>query len=117
MKEKGICGTESGQEDIIAELKANALNDDDAYRLSEFFKVYSDETRVKIINLLDQREICVHEIAAILDMSQSAISHQLKILRQYQLVKPRKEGKHVFYSLSDNHVIQIFENGLEHINE
>lgn len=117
MEKQVICATESSKDDIIDELKKTALNEDDAYRLSEFFKVYGDVTRIRIIQLLNQKEICVHEIAAILNMSQSAISHQLKILRQYQLVRPRKEGKHVFYSLSDDHVIQIFNNGLEHVNE
>lgn len=117
MNKKAICGSNGDQSEVIAELKEKMLSDDDSYKLAEFFKVYGDSTRVKIINLLNNREICVHEIASILEMSQSAISHQLKILRHYQLVKPRKEGKHVFYSLSDDHVIQIFNNGLEHINE
>ncbi|MEG0283879.1 MAG: metalloregulator ArsR/SmtB family transcription factor [Erysipelotrichales bacterium] len=114
---KDICGTDMGHEDLIKENKANTLCDDHAYHLAEFFKVYSDETRLKIIHLLSLKELCVHEIAGILDMSQSAISHQLKVLRNQKLVKPRKSGKHVFYSLSDDHVVTIFKNGLDHIVE
>ena len=67
--------------------------------------------------MLSLEESCVHEIAAVLSISQSAISHQLKALRNAKLVKPRKSGKHVYYSLSDHHVLEIFKNGLEHIKE
>lgn len=112
-----VCASNHGNEDIIDKLEKQQLNEDDSYNLSEFFKVYGDETRIRIMYLLSIQEVCVHEISAILNMSQSAISHQLKVLRQYKLVKPRKEGKHVFYSLSDDHVIQILNNGLEHIHE
>lgn len=104
------------EKDMIL-IKNNTLNEDDAYQLSEFFKVFGDTTRIRILHLLSINEICVHEISSILDISQSAISHQLKILRDTKLVKPRKVGKHVYYSLSDDHVLKIFENGLEHIKE
>lgn len=104
------------EKDMIL-IKNNTLNEDDAYQLSEFFKVFGDTTRIRILHLLSINEICVHEISSILDISQSAISHQLKILRDTKLVKPRKAGKHVYYSLSDDHVLKIFENGLEHIKE
>lgn len=112
-----ICLNESDNDIIIDKLKASTMKYDDAYNLSEFFKVYGDITRIRIIHLLAKQEVCVHEIAASLDMSQSAISHQLKMLRQFKLVKPRKVGKHVFYSLADDHVIEILNNGLEHIHE
>lgn len=112
-----VCASDIGNEELIKELSKKAINQDDAYDLSEFFKVYGDITRIRIIQLLSIQEVCVHEIAASLDMSQSAISHQLKMLRQFKLVKPRKVGKHVYYSLADDHVIEIFNNGLEHINE
>lgn len=104
------------EKDMIL-IKNNTLNEDYAYQLSEFFKVFGDTTRIRILHLLSINEICVHEISSILDISQSAISHQLKILRDTKLVKPRKAGKHVYYSLSDDHVLKIFENGLEHIKE
>ena len=85
--------------------------------LSEFFKVFGDPTRLKILLLLNERELCVHVIAEVIDMHQTAVSHQLKILRQSRLVKYRKEGKHVFYSLNDDHIRKIIEIGLEHIQE
>ena len=72
--------------------------------LSEFFRVFGDPTRLKILSILDGKELCVHVIADIIDMQQTAVSHQLKILRQSRLVKYRKNGKHVFYSLNDNHI-------------
>ena len=85
--------------------------------LSEFFKVFGDPTRLKILFLLEGHELCVHVIAEIIDMQQTAVSHQLKILRQSRLVKYRKEGKHVFYSLNDNHIKDLLRTGLEHIKE
>ncbi len=85
--------------------------------LSEFFKVFSDPTRLKILFILEKQELCVHIIAEALEMQQTAISHQLKILRQSRLVKYRKEGKHVYYSLNDNHIKEILKTGLEHIKE
>ena len=108
---------ETEKDAIIEELEDKILAEDQAYDLSEFYKVFGDITRIRILHLLSLKEICVHEISAILDISQSAVSHQLKILRQNKLVKPRKDGKHVYYSLTDDHVLQIFKNGLEHINE
>lgn len=117
MKEnKDIC-LETNQDETIINLQNKTLDEDEAYHLAEFYKVFGDITRIRILHLLAIEEICVHEIAAILDVSQSAISHQLKILRQSKLVKPRKKGKHVFYSLADDHVLQIFKNGLEHLSE
>jgi ArsR family transcriptional regulator len=102
----------------LKELVSNKLMDDEqAQLLSEFFKLYSDQTRIRIIELLSCDEVCVHDIASVLDMSQSSISHQLKTLRQHRIVKTRKEGKHIFYSLNDDHIMQIFKNGLDHINE
>ncbi len=116
MDKKSIC-LEENLDEIIEELIKKTLSEDDAYELSEFFKVFGDITRIRILHLLSLEEICVHEIAAILNVSQSAISHQLKVLRNAKLVKPRKVGKHVYYSLSDHHVLEIFKNGLEHIKE
>ncbi|MGI5838849.1 MAG: ArsR/SmtB family transcription factor [bacterium] len=83
--------------------------------LAELFKVLGDPTRIRIIHLLSLQEMCVCNIAAALDMSQSAISHQLRLLRSFRLVKYRKEGKSVFYSLDDDHIHSLFAQGLEHL--
>ncbi|NMA65168.1 MAG: winged helix-turn-helix transcriptional regulator [Clostridiaceae bacterium] len=89
----------------------------DIYNLADFFKVLGDSTRAKIISALDISEMCVCDLAVLLNMTKSAISHQLRALRQANLVKHRREGKVVFYSLSDDHVKSVFELGLEHIKE
>ncbi|MBQ7653660.1 MAG: winged helix-turn-helix transcriptional regulator [Clostridia bacterium] len=88
---------------------------DDLYDLSELFKVFGDSTRIRIISLLIDGEMCVYHIADNLGMNHSAISHQLRILRSAGLVRPRKDGKTVYYSLDDEHVEMIFKMGLEHI--
>lgn len=85
--------------------------------VSDFFKVFGDPTRVNILWALDRREMCVCDIAGALDMSKSAVSHQLAVLRAAALVKFRREGKAVFYSLADEHVCSILECGTEHVNE
>jgi DNA-binding transcriptional ArsR family regulator len=85
--------------------------------LSEFFRVFGDVTRVKILYLLSRTELYVHDIASLLEMNQSAISHQLRILKQARLVKYRRSGRSISYSLDDDHVKQIFNQGFEHINE
>jgi ArsR family transcriptional regulator len=90
----------------------NVLSD-----LSDFFKILGDSTRSKIVCALDAGEMCVCDLAALLNMTKSAISHQLRSLRDANLVKNRREGKVVFYSLADDHVKEIFEKGLEHIRE
>lgn len=93
------------------------LYTDDINNLAEFFKVYSDSTRLKIIHLLSLKEVAVSDIAEALDITQSATSHQLKILRTHRLVKSRKVAKQVFYSLDDQHIIEILNAGILHINE
>jgi ArsR family transcriptional regulator, lead/cadmium/zinc/bismuth-responsive transcriptional repressor len=85
--------------------------------LSEFFRVFGDVTRIKILNHLSCSELCVHDIASLLEMSQSAISHQLRVLKQSRLVKYRRNGRSILYSLDDDHVKQIIGQGFEHINE
>lgn len=85
--------------------------------LGEFFKVFGDVTRLKILNVLLCSEMCVYDIAALLNMSQSAISHQLRVLKQMDLVKNRREGKAIFYSLADDHIVTILSQGLDHIEE
>ena len=91
--------------------------EEELYDLAELFKVFGDTTRVKILYALFAAEMCVCDIAALLNMTQSAISHQLRVLKQARLVKFRREGKTVFYSLDDEHIKGIFGQGLEHISE
>ena len=97
--------------------KFDYTNETELYDLAEFFKVFGDSTRIKILFLLFETEMSVGDIATALDMTQSAISHQLKILKTSKLVKSRREGKSIFYSLADEHVKTIFAQGLEHIEE
>ncbi|ADG81325.1 ArsR family transcriptional regulator [Thermincola ferriacetica] len=102
-------------EDVVQELKNKLLDKNTVLSLAETFKVLGDPTRVQIIHALAQKELCVCDLAALLGMSQSAISHQLRILRNLRLVKYRKEGKIVYYSIDDQHIINLFTEGLEHI--
>ena len=85
--------------------------------LSDFFKVFGDVTRLKILFALLETEMCVYDIATLLGASQSAISHQLRILKQMDLVKNRREGKAIFYSLADGHIVSILKQGIDHIEE
>lgn len=87
-----------------------------AETLSNFFKVFGDGTRIKILSLIIQKELCVNDIALLLNMNQPAVSHQLRILRQNKIVKYRKEGKLSYYSLDDDHVTNIIRQGIEHIS-
>lgn len=104
-------------EDVISRVRESVPNDELLYDLADLFKVFGDTTRIKILCALLQAEMCVCDIAALLGMNQSAISHQLRVLKQARLVKPRKEGKVVYYSLQDEHVQCIFDQGLVHIKE
>ncbi|MDO4719750.1 MAG: metalloregulator ArsR/SmtB family transcription factor [Peptostreptococcaceae bacterium] len=111
------CGCEQVHEDIVAEVKKDMPVDEKLYDLAEFFKVFGDTTRIKILYVLMKAEMCVCDIAAVLEMTQSAISHQLRFLKQARLVKYRKEGKTVYYSLDDEHVDRIFNMGMVHLEE
>lgn len=104
-------------EDVVNKVRENMINDGQAAGLAEFFKVFGDATRVKILNALFSSEMCVCDISALLGMNQSAISHQLRTLKQARLVKNRREGKVVYYSLDDEHIKHIFDQGLNHIRE
>jgi len=104
-------------EDVVQQVKDKMPEEETLYDLAELFKVFGDSTRIKILWALDEAEMCVCDIAALLNMTQSAISHQLRVLKQAKLVKNRREGKVVYYSLDDDHVKQIFKQGLTHINE
>ncbi len=92
-------------------------SEDELYDLAELFKVFGDSTRIRILFVLFEKAVCVTELADELNMTQSAISHQLKILKQNKLIKGRREGKSVFYSLADEHVRTIIAQGLEHVYE
>ena len=104
-------------DDVVKAVKEKMPDDDDLYDLAEIFKVFGDSTRIKILYVLFEAEMCVCDIAQLLNMTQSAISHQLRILKQSKLVKNRREGKAVFYSLADGHVRSIIDQGYEHIKE
>ena len=110
-------GTRVIPEAIMEHIKAGQPDENMLFDLAELFKIFGDSTRIRIISALFKTEMCVCDIAELLKMTQSAISHQLRILRQSKLVKTRKEGKTVFYSLADEHVMQIFDQGLSHISE
>ena len=104
-------------EDVINEVKKHIPKEEILYDLSDLFKMLGDSTRIKVLCALFQSEMCVCDIAALLGMTQSAISHQLRVLKQSRLVKYRKEGRVVYYSLDDEHVKNIFDQGLLHISE
>ena len=93
------------------------LDEDKIIDLAELYKIFGESTRIKIINILIDNELCVNQISEKTNVSQSAISHQLRILKSSKLVKYRKEGNSIFYSLADDHVEKIFKIGCEHINE
>ncbi|MBO5200792.1 MAG: winged helix-turn-helix transcriptional regulator [Clostridia bacterium] len=106
-----------GHEETVQLTRGLMPKEELLYDLAELYKVFGDSTRIKILFALYENEMCVCGIAELLNMTQSAISHQLKVLRQNKLVKFRREGKTIFYSLSDDHVFKILGQGLEHITE
>ena len=108
---------DSVDEAKVHKVKDKMPKDELLFDLAELFKVFGDSTRMKIICALLEEELCVGDIAVITNSTSSAISHQLRVLKQAKLVKYRKEGKSVYYSLDDEHVKQIFEKGREHIEE
>jgi len=104
-------------EDIVNSIKTKMPKEELLFDIAELFKVFGDSTRMKIICCLFESEMCVCDIAEIINATQSAVSHQLRVLKQAKLVKYRKEGKEVYYSLADRHVEIIFNMALEHIQE
>ena len=104
-------------EDVVKAVTDHMPDEDQLYDLAEVFKVFGDSTRIKILYVLFEAELCVCDIAQLLNMTQSAISHQLRILKQNRLVNNRRDGKSVFYSLADGHVKTIISQGMEHIQE
>jgi len=109
--------SEHCHEEILPEIEAHMPPEEILYDLAELYKIFGDSTRIKILYALFETELCVFHIAEILGMSMSAISHQLRILKQAKLVKFRREGRTVFYALSDDHVKTILGQGMEHICE
>ena len=101
-------------EDLVEKNKKDLLPENLLINVADFFKIFSDKTRLKIVTVLLKDELCVCDIATILEMSHSSISHQLRVLRQYKVVKNRKEGKVVYYSLDDSHINNIVNQGIEH---
>ncbi len=99
----------------VCRVKSCMIVDEDALRLAEVFKVLGDHTRIKIIFALSCCEMCVCDIAEAIAMTQSAVSHQLRLMRNMKLVKYRKEGKSVFYSLDDEHILHLYRQGMEHV--
>ncbi len=116
-KENCCCEEHVVHEDLIKRVEMGMPSEDSLYDLAELFKVFGDSTRIRILYVLFESEVCVCDLAETLHMTQSAISHQLKILKQSHLVKNRREGKSIFYSLADEHVRLILNQGMEHINE
>lgn len=115
MIESHSCG---GTDTNITSNPADTLLDSlRASALADLLRAMGDTNRIRIISLLMDHELCVHDIADLLDMSQSAISHQMRALRQMRLVRARKDGRHVYYSLDDEHVRHLFAVGLEHVDE
>ena len=111
------CDFIHAHEDIVEKVRQVMPGEDTLYDLTELFRIFGDSTRVRILYVLFESEMCVCDIAALLGMTQSAISHQLRALKSARLVKSRREGKTVFYSLADDHVKTIIDQGLEHVLE
>ena len=101
----------------IEKAKESLPIEEDIYDLADFYKMFSDSTRLKILLALGKGELCVSEISNVLEMGQSAISHQLRLLKQARLVRNRREGKVIYYSLDDEHISEIINSGLDHIME
>ncbi|MCF2597104.1 ArsR/SmtB family transcription factor [Pseudoflavonifractor phocaeensis] len=104
-------------QDAVEQVRGLLPPDETLYDLAELFKIFGDSTRVKILYALLESELCVCDIAKLMEVSQSAVSHQLRVLKASKLVKFRREGKTVYYSLADEHVIRILSQGMEHILE
>ena len=112
-----ICETNHVHDDVCEQVFVDMPSEDTLYDVAELFKIFGDSTRSRILSALTQAEMCVCDIGSVLNMTKSAVSHQLRILRQAKLVKNRRCGKEIFYSLADDHVLSIIKLALEHIEE
>lgn len=119
MHQNGVecCDSVCVHEELLQKVTAQMPKEEALYDLAELFKVFGDSTRIRILFVLFEAEVCVCDLAEVLGMTQSAVSHQLKILKQAKLVKNRRAGKSIFYSLADDHVRAMIGQGLEHIEE
>lgn len=117
MEKNGIecCDAQELHPDLLTIVNEQMPPEEELYNLAELFKIFGDSTRIRILFVLFEAEVCVCDLAHALNITQSAISHQLRILKQNKLVKNRREGKSIFYSLADDHVRTIIAQGLEHI--
>ena len=111
------CDFIHAHEELVEKVRRELPGEDTLYDLAELFRIFGDSTRIRILYVLFESEMCVCDIAQLLNMTQSAISHQLRALKQSKLVKYRREGKTVFYSLADDHVRSILDQGMEHVAE
>ena len=111
------CDVPEIHKDLLLKVQSRLPDEDALYDLAELFKVFGDSTRIRILFALFDQELCVCDLAAALNMTQSAISHQLRILKQNKLVRSRRDGKQVFYALADDHVHSIIDQGMEHVLE
>ncbi|MCH5170383.1 MAG: metalloregulator ArsR/SmtB family transcription factor [Oscillospiraceae bacterium] len=107
----------NSETNIVKEVNEQMPDEEILYDLAELFKVFGDSTRIKILYVLFESEMCVNDIATVLNMTSSAISHQLRVLKQSQLIKFRRDGKSIYYSLADDHVRTILDQGMDHICE
>lgn len=112
-----VCDCEVIHKEKVIKAKASMIDDESLLNIADFYKALSDSTRIKIINLLEKNELCVCDISSILNMTKSAVSHQLKNLREMNLITSRKVGKEVWYTLADDHVKQVFDISLAHVME
>ncbi len=116
-KHAHCCSEHHNHKDLVNAVGMDMPEEEVLYDLAELFKVFGDTTRIKILYTLYESEMCVCDIAEVLNMTQSAISHQLKVLKQAKLVKNRREGKQIIYSLDDGHIANIISMGIEHVTE
>jgi len=111
------CETFHVHPDVVARLRDTLIGDTQVRTLAETFRMLGDGTRVRILDVLSKAELCVCDLAMLLDLSESAVSHQLRLLRGMRLVRPRREGRMMFYALDDLHIVSLFQQGLGHIEE
>ena len=111
------CGEERVHVDAVEQVRGLLPPDEELYDLAELFKIFGDSTRVKILYALLEGELCVCDLAKLMEVTQSAVSHQLRVLKNSKLVKFRRSGKTIYYSLADEHVVRILSQGMEHIKE
>jgi len=115
--EEHVCQIKCGKNGHIEQVMGRMPSSDQLQELADFFKVFGEHTRIRILSALYDCELCVCDLVEILGMNQPAVSHQLRVLRSSKIVKYRREGKNIYYSLDDDHVHKLMQEGLEHIRE